>query len=114
MPDITAKEKQLIKIIAEKYSKVISRLQFNNGSLIYQKTYSQLYKKSARWKFCLLCGKIGHSEDFKGLKHTCPPLLFQKYPLCCSTSWVQLRDFFLSDKYLDTLSEVGVEVIAGN
>ncbi|MBY8999718.1 MAG: hypothetical protein KGD64_02280 [Candidatus Heimdallarchaeota archaeon] len=112
MPDIPSKEKYLIKLIAEKYSKIISRLQFKNGSLIYQKTYNQLYKKSARWKFCLLCGKIDYSEDFKGSKHACPPLLFQKYPLCCSTSWIQLKEFFLLEKYLDTLSEVGVEVIS--
>ncbi|GAH87306.1 unnamed protein product, partial [marine sediment metagenome] len=111
--DITRKEKYLIRLIAEKYSKILSRLKFSNGSLIYQRTYGQLYKKSSRWKFCLLCGKIATVDSFTLDKHTCPPLLFQKHPICCSTSWIQLRDFFLTNKYLETLSEVGVEVVAG-
>ena len=114
MPDIPSKEKQLIGLIAKKYSKIISHLKFSNGSLIYQRTYELLYKKSSRWKFCLLCGKISTSDGFKQDRHTCPPLLFQQHPICCSTSWIKLRDFFLSDKYLETLSEVGVEVIAGS
>ena len=112
MPDITRKEKYLIKLIAEKYSKILSRLQFSNGSLVYQKTYDRLYKKSSRWKYCLLCGKIATPEAFAQGTHSCPPLLFQKQPICCSTSWVQLKDYFLSQKYLETLSDVGVEVIS--
>jgi hypothetical protein len=111
LPDIPNNEKQLIELIAEKYSKILSRLKFSNGSLIYQRTYEQLYKKSARWKFCLLCGKIAAPADFTRNTHTCPPLLFQKHPICCSTSWMKLRDFFISNKYLETLYEVGVEVI---
>ena len=103
MPDITKKEKYLIKLIAEKYSKVLSRLKFSNGSLVYQKTYENLYKKSARWKYCLLCGKIAASEDFTRITHACPHLLFQNQPICCSTSWFQLKGFFLSDKYLEIL-----------
>ena len=114
MPDISNKEKYLIKLIAGKYSKILSRLQFSNGVHVYQKTYEQLYKKSSRWKFCLLCGKIASSDSFTQDKHTCPPLLLQKQPICCSTSWIKLRDFFLTDKYLETLSEVGVEVITGS
>ncbi|MHA1551596.1 MAG: hypothetical protein ACTSUP_03535 [Candidatus Heimdallarchaeaceae archaeon] len=114
MPDITKKEKYLIKLIAEKYSKVLSRLKFSNGSLVYQKTYENLYKKSARWKYCLLCGKIAASEDFTRITHTCPHLLFQNQPICCSTSWFQLKGFFLSDKYLEILSVAGVEVVAGS
>ncbi|MHA1346358.1 MAG: hypothetical protein ACTSVO_02260 [Candidatus Heimdallarchaeaceae archaeon] len=112
MPDITRKEKYLIKLIAEKYSKILSRLQFSTGSLVYQKTYDILYKKSSRWKYCLLCGKIAEPETFTRGTHTCPPLLFQKQPICCSTSWIQLKDFFLSQKYLETLSTVGVEIIS--
>ena len=114
MPDIPSKEKHLIRIIANKYSKIISRLKFCNGSLIYQRTYEYLYKKSSRWKFCLLCGKIATVDSFTHDEHTCPPFLFQQHPICCSTSWIKLRDFFLSDKYLETLSEVGVEVITGS
>ena len=113
MPDISDKEKYLIKLIAERYSRVLAHLKFNSGALIYQKTYERLFKKSARWKYCLLCGRIERSEFFKTKEHTCPPLIFQNHPICCSTSWIQLREFFLSNMYLDTLAEVGVEVIAG-
>ena len=113
MPDITDKEKYLIKIIAERYSKILTHLKFSNGTLIYQKTYEKLFKKSARWKYCLLCGKIDRPEAFKTREHKCPPLIFQNHPICCSTSWIQLREFFLTDTYLNTLAEVGVEVIAG-
>lgn len=111
MPDIPNKEKHLIELIADRYSKILSRLKFSNGSLVYQRTYEQLYIKSSRWKFCLLCGKIATPTDFTRDMHSCPPLLFQKHPICCSTSWIKLRDFFLSNKYLETLSKVGVEVI---
>lgn len=58
-----------------------------------------------------MCGQIDYSEEMLLPKHECPSLLVLKYPLCCSTSWIQLKDFFLSDKYLSTLSEVGLEII---
>jgi len=114
VPDITRKEKYLIRLIAEKYSKILSRLKFGNGSLLYQRAYEKLYKKSSRWKFCLLCGKIAATDNFTQDNHTCPPLLFQKQPIYCSTSWLKLYSFFLSANYLETLSEVGVEVITGS
>lgn len=109
MPDITDEKKRLIRGMAEKYCSILSRVPFENGVRIYLKTYQTLYSKSARWKLCLLCGKIKHTEDFKGNNHEGIQTSFYSLPILVKTSWIKLQDFFLSEKFIDALTESRLE-----
>ncbi len=103
MPDITDKKKEHIRIIADKYCTILSKIPFEEGVLLYSKTYQQLFMKSARWRMCLLCGEIRHPEDFTTYNHKCSPLSSYDFPIFVKTSWIRLEDFFLSDEFVDVL-----------
>ena len=113
MPDITNEKKKRIRMIAEKYSIILSKIPFEEGVNIYSKTYQSLYIQSARWRFCLLCGKIKHPEEFKQKDHKCSQLSSNDFPILVKTSWVKLEEFFLSRKFLDILKEGGIIIEEG-
>jgi hypothetical protein len=113
MPDITDEKKNQIRLIAEKYSIILSRIPFEEGVSIYSKTYQALYIQSARWRFCLLCGKIKHPEDFRKSDHKCAYLSSNDFPILVKTSWIKLEDFFLSRDFLDILKEGGIIIEEG-
>jgi len=108
MPDITDEKKEQIRMIAEKYSIILSKIPFEEGVNIYSKTCQALYLQSARWRFCLLCGKIDYPEYFRKNDHKCSHLSSQDLPILVKTSWVKLEEFFLSQKFLNILKEGGV------
>ncbi len=105
MPDITDEKKNLIRVIAGKYSTILSKIPFEEGVLIYSKTYQKLYIQSARWRFCLLCGDIRYPEDFSKNNHKCSQLSSYDFPILVKTSWIKLKDFFLSQKCIEVLRE---------
>lgn len=113
MPDITDEKKKQIRMIAEKYSIILSKIPFEEGVSIYSKTYQALYIQSARWRFCLLCGKINHPEYFRKNNHKCTQLSSNDFPILVKTSWVKLEDFFLSKEFLDVLKEGGIIIEEG-
>ncbi|MCE7740979.1 MAG: hypothetical protein GOP50_00850 [Candidatus Heimdallarchaeota archaeon] len=108
MPDISYKEKNDIKILAKCFSGVLSKLSFKNGSQLYHFTFNSLYKRSARWKYCLICGRIGLPEEFNKPNHICPTLVSHNVQVLVSTSWFKLKDFFLESGYIQVLEELGV------
>ena len=113
MPDITDEKKNLIRIIAEKYSSILSKIPFEEGVLLYSKTYQKLSMNSARWRMCLLCGEIRHPEDFIPYNHKCSPLSSYDFPIFVKTSWIKLEEFFLSEEYLDILKYGDMEIEKG-
>jgi len=113
MPDITDEKKNQIRIIAEKYSSILSKIPFEEGISIYSKTYQALHIQSARWRICLLCGEIRHPEDFTYYNHKCTPLSSYDFPIFVKTSWMKLEDFFLSDRFVNVLKNGGLEIEEG-
>ena len=109
MPDITSEDKTSIRNLAKCFSRILSRVSFKNGSQIYHYTFQHLYKRSARWKYCLLCGKIGSPEDLQNREHKCPRAVFHNIQVLVSTSWYKLRDFFLEQGYKEVLNLVGID-----
>jgi len=109
MPDIPDKEKEEIRVLATHFSKLMVKLSFKNGSQIYYEVFRTLYSRSARWKYCLICGKIGLPEEFIYNKHDCPPVSFHKIQNKVSTSWIRLRDFFLKGDYKKLLERIGIQ-----
>ena len=108
MPDISNKEKEEIRILAKCFSGILSKVTFRSGSQIYYLTFKRLYKRSARWKYCLICGLVGLPEDFRKEKHRCPSMVFHNVQVLVSTSWFKLKDFFLNSEYKEVLEEVGI------
>ena len=108
IPDITNKEKEEIRTLAKCFSEILSKVSFKKGSSIYYLTFKSIYKRSARWKYCLICGKIDVPEEFYNTKHSCPEVVFHKVQVLVSTSWIQLKKFFLSGEYISVLKEVGI------
>ena len=108
MPDIPIEDKSSIKKLAKCFSRILSRVSFNNGSQIYHYTFQHLYKRSARWKYCLLCGEIGLPEAFQKGEHDCPNAVFYNIQVLVSTSWFKLRDFFLEQGYKEVLNLLGI------
>ncbi len=113
MPDITNEKKNQIRIIAEKYSIILSKIPFEEGVSIYSKTYQALHIQSARWRFCLLCGKIKYPEGFRKNNHKCAYFSSNDFPILVKTSWIKLENFFLSRKFLDILKEGGIIIEEG-
>jgi hypothetical protein len=109
MPDIPAEEKEKIRSLAKIYSNLLSNISFKNGSYIYYSTFKSIYKRSARWKYCMICGKIDTPETFQNEHHLCPSVVFHKVQVLVSTSWIQLKKFFLNGEYKTVLKEIGIE-----
>lgn len=109
MPDIPDKEKEEIRSMAAHFSKLMATLSFKNGSQIYYEVFSALYSRSARWRYCLICGKVDLPEEFTNKRHDCPPVSFHKVQTKVPTSWMKLRDFFIKEKYKKTLEKIGTQ-----
>ena len=109
LPDIPDEEKEKIRLLAKSYSKILTNISFKNGSYIYYSTFRSIYKRSARWKYCMICGKIDVPEEFQNTLHQCPSEVFHKVQVLVSTSWVQLKNFFLNGEYKTILEEVGIK-----
>ena len=109
MPDISNKDKDSIIRLAKCFSRILSKVSFKNGSQIYYYTFQKLYKRSARWRYCLICGRIGSPEEFLKRKHECPTVVFHNVQVLVSTSWFMLKDFFLDAGYEDVLRAVGID-----
>jgi len=108
MPDISNKEKKDIVTLAKCFSGILSKLSFKNGSQLYYFTFEGLYKRSARWKYCLICGEVGLPEKFSKPQHVCPTLVFHNVQVLVSTSWFKLKEFFLESGYVQVLENMGV------
>ena len=109
LPDITDQNKKLIKMLLSQYCQILKRISFENGITLYTETFNELYTSSARWKVCLLCGEIRRLNGFVIRNHDCSPILYHNFPILVQTSWINLQDFFLSDKFLNLLRERGME-----
>ncbi len=110
MPDITDLDKSKIRLIAKNYIMGLWSVTFTEGFLAYKETFNSLYKRSAKWKFCLKCGKIGLAEELKEGKHQCI-LKKSVVPVLVTTSWFKLRGFFLTQKYALMLKGIGAKSI---
>jgi hypothetical protein len=110
MPDITNKNKQLIKMIFRKYCQILANIPFEDGLTLYTETYKELLVSSARWRICLLCGEIRRSSNFSTQNHDCSPTIYHNFPILVKTSWIKLQDFFLSERFLELLRERGMEI----
>jgi len=86
MPDITDKNKQIIKTILRKYCQIITKIPFENGIVLYTATYNELFASSARWRICLLCGEIRRSNDFTTQNHDCSPTFHHNFPILVNTT----------------------------
>ena len=110
---ISEEKKHMISLLAKSYSEILSNLPFDKGAWIFSRSHDELKLEKGKIHFCLLCGTIGTLEDFNFIAHECPLLIFQNLPMLISTSWVKLKDFFLTNEYLNVLREVGIKVIKG-
>jgi hypothetical protein len=124
VPKISTVEQEQIKSIAKRFSMGLWASPFNEGLLIYSETFNALYIRSARWKYCLKCGEIEPTEqmlDQAELKkipngekdaasirvHKCT-LGVSHFPVLITTSWFKLKNFFLTDLYIQALQDAGV------
>jgi hypothetical protein len=120
MPDIPTSEKERIRARAKNFVLDLWGGPFQNSFMIYDITLRALYKHAARWNFCLLCGEIDTVKKLT-TDHTCIKDYTAKLdkdqlanpkniPMIISTSWMKLKEFFLTDKHLTTLKELGVSI----
>lgn len=80
------------------------------GFELYNEAVEKLYQRSARWKICLKCGVIDKKDSLDETSHQCS-LGIGKLPVIIPTSWVVLKDFFLTDAYTQALHKLGVEPV---
>ena len=120
MPDIPTSEKERIRARARYFVLDLWSGPFQNSFMIYDITLRALYKHAARWNFCLMCGKIDTVKKLT-TDHVCIKRYTDKLekdqlanpkniPMIISTSWMKLKEFFLTDKHLTTLKELGIEI----
>lgn len=120
MPDIATSDKHRIRTRAKHFVLDLWGGQFKNSFMVYDITLRALYKHAARWNFCLLCGEINTVKELKA-DHDCIKNYTDKLnedqlsnpkniPMIISTSWIKLKEFFLTDKHMSTLKKLGVEI----
>ncbi|MHA1346936.1 MAG: hypothetical protein ACTSVO_07860 [Candidatus Heimdallarchaeaceae archaeon] len=120
MPDIATSDKDRIRTRAKHFVLDLWGGPFKNSFMIYDITLRALYKHAARWNFCLLCGEIDTvkklTADHECIKDYTDKLNEdqlsnpKKIPMIISTSWIKLKEFFLTDRHTTTLKELGVEI----
>ncbi|MHA1199538.1 MAG: hypothetical protein ACTSQF_09455 [Candidatus Heimdallarchaeaceae archaeon] len=111
MPDVKDAEKTQIKYIAKRYVQDLANAPMSEGLTIYSKTIDKIFLRSARWKICLQCGTINKREILNENNHSCSSTL-GNLPVIIQTSWVRLKDFFLSDEYIKLLDSAGIEPVS--
>ncbi|MCE7748512.1 MAG: hypothetical protein GPJ51_08935 [Candidatus Heimdallarchaeota archaeon] len=120
MPDIATSDKVRIRARAKNFVLDLWGGPFKNSFLVYDITLRALYKHAARWNFCLLCGEIDIVKNLT-TNHDCIKDYTEKLsedqlsnpkniPMIISTSWIKLKEFFLTNKHITTLNELGVEI----
>ncbi|MHA1592657.1 MAG: hypothetical protein ACTSUP_09315 [Candidatus Heimdallarchaeaceae archaeon] len=120
MPDIATSDKERIRTRSKHFVLDLWGGPFKNSFMVYDITLRALYKHAARWNFCLLCGEINTVKKLT-TNHDCIKDYTDKLnddqlsnpkniPMIISTSWMKLREFFLTDKHIATLKELGVEI----
>ncbi len=120
MPDIATSDKLRIRARAKNFVLDLWGGPFKNSFMVYDITLRALYKHAARWNFCLLCGEIDSVKNLT-TNHDCIKDYTEKLneeqlanpkniPMIISTSWMKLKEFFLTNKHITTLKELGVEI----
>ena len=119
MPDIPSLDKKLIRFKARNFVQNIWNKSFKNSFVLYDITLRELYKHAARWNFCLLCGEIDTVKKLT-LEHECVKSYIDKLnknqlanpkniPMIISTSWIKLKEFFLTNKHNEIIKKLGYE-----
>jgi len=120
MPDIATADKERIRTRAKNFVLDLWGGPFKNSFMVYDITLRALYKHAARWNFCLLCGEIDTVKKLT-INHECIKDYTEKLsedqlsnpksiPMIISTSWMKLKEFFLTSKHIETLGQLGVEI----
>lgn len=120
MPDIATSDKDRIRTRAKHFVLDLWGGPFKNSFMIYDITLRALYKHAARWNFCLLCGEIDTVKELTA-NHECIKDYTdklnddqlsnpKKIPMIISTSWMKLKEFFLTDRHTATLKELGIDI----
>jgi hypothetical protein len=107
--DITTAEKKQIRSRARRFVQDLSDAPLEAGLQLYHETIDELYKRSSRLRMCLKCGNIDTIDKLTE-KHSCARNL-PKFPVLVTTSWLRMREFFLSPKYVTVLQNIGVEPV---
>ncbi len=123
IPDVKDSEKTQIRSRARRFALDLLDASLGEGLELYNEVIEDavldnkteeykggLYKRSARWKICLKCGIIADKEELKEETHKCASG-FGKLPVIIPTSWIVLKDFFLTNRYVQALQKLGVEPI---
>ena len=124
IPKIMNSEKVQIRSRARRFALDLLDASLKNGLELYNEVIEDavidkktgeykggLYKRSARWKICLKCGIIADKNKLKEDNHKCA-LGFSKLPVIITTSWIVLKNFFLSERYIRALQKLGVEPVS--
>ncbi len=108
MADMSNAKKKVIRSRARRFALDLWDAPLDQGLQLYQETMNDLYKKSSRLRICLKCGTIDKIQDLTEDTHKCA-LDFNRFPVLVTTSWLEMADFFLTDKYVKALQKIGVE-----
>ena len=110
MADMSNAKKKVIRSRARRFALDLwdAPLALDQGLHLYHETMNDLYKKSSRLRICLKCGTIDSIQDLTEDTHKCA-LDFNRFPVLVTTSWLEMADFFLTDKYINALQKIGVE-----
>ena len=114
MTDMTNAKKRVIRSRARRFAMDLHDASFDSGLAIYQMLLQEkedggLYDGSARIRLCLKCGVIEAATNLKKSNHSCA-LDFKSFQVLVTTSWVNLSEFFLTDRYVKSLRDIGVEL----
>lgn len=108
MTDMTAAKKQRIRYRAKHFALDLRNAPFDSGLSLYQNTINELYDGSSRIRLCLKCGEIDAATKLKKENHSCA-LDFKSFQVLVTTSWKELEDFFLTQRYAKALESIGVD-----
>ena len=111
MPVIKDVEKTQIKSRARRYVQDLADAPLSSGLELYSETISKLHDRSSRLRICLKCGSIDKKEILADSNHNCASGI-DKLPVIILTNWVILKNFFLTDEYVNALRRLGVEPIS--
>ena len=111
MPVIKDVEKTQIKSRARRYVQDLADAPLSSGLELYSETISKLHDRSSRLRICLKCGSIDKKESLTDSNHHCASGI-DRLPVIILTNWVILKNFFLTDEYVNALQRLGVEPIS--